>query len=50
MTAYDHTDDDTGDIVYVATDPNAIHSTDIDTDQRIDTIQVTADGEIKVTY
>jgi hypothetical protein len=50
MTNYDHGDDDTGDVVYVANDPNAIHSTDSGTDQRISTIQVTAAGEIKVTY
>jgi hypothetical protein len=47
---YDYNDDDTGDVVYVATDPTAIHSTDSGTDQRISTIHVTGDGEIKVTY
>ena len=50
MAAYDHGDDDTGVIYYIATDPNAIHSTDVDTDQRIETMHVTADGYIKVTY
>ena len=50
MTNYDFCDDDTGDVVYVATDPTAIHSEDSGGDQRINTIHVTAAGEIKVTY
>lgn len=50
MTYYDFNDDDTGDVVYVANDPNAIHSVDSGGDQRITSIVVTSDSEIKVTY